>query len=247
MVDFLAAGESLETLETRNAVWERTLATLKAGGISFVIYLTVDGEGGATDLLTNVPEIYADTDPAQDPFLAYSCSQYAPTKTGLHYLPTHDYLPPEAKQFIINASRVGFTAGVALPMRIEGSPRFGGFNLGTPLPRDSFEREILPMVESFRVFCLLAHRRLEELLPSPFGSANTARLKELLTPREAEVIRHIADGKSRKEAARLCGLSVYTVADYAKSAYRKLGVRNRAEAAALVYSAAEPNPKDRKG
>ena len=44
----------------------------------------------------------------------------------------------------------------------------------------------------------------------------------------------MAQGLSRKDCARLCRISVHTVSDYTKSAYRKLGLRNRAEAANLL-------------
>ncbi|MEX0370382.1 MAG: response regulator transcription factor [Tateyamaria sp.] len=45
----------------------------------------------------------------------------------------------------------------------------------------------------------------------------------------------LARGLSRKEMARVCGISLHTVGDYIKTAYRKLGIHNRAEAARLVF------------
>ena len=61
-----------------------------------------------------------------------------------------------------------------------------------------------------------------------------------LTPREREVLFLIARGLSRKECARLCQITVNTVSEYAKSAYRKMGLRNRAEVAALFALRDEP-------
>ena len=50
----------------------------------------------------------------------------------------------------------------------------------------------------------------------------------------SEVIVLLSQGNTRAETARICGISVHTVSDYAKHGYRKLGIRNRAQAADLM-------------
>lgn len=55
-----------------------------------------------------------------------------------------------------------------------------------------------------------------------------------LTPREIELLEVFARGSSYKEAARLLGISPFTVGNYVKSIYRKLAVHSRGEA---VYEA----------
>jgi two-component system response regulator DesR len=52
-----------------------------------------------------------------------------------------------------------------------------------------------------------------------------------LSPREREVLTLIARGATNKEIAERLYLSPHTVKDHTSSLYRKLGVRNRAEAA----------------
>ena len=52
-----------------------------------------------------------------------------------------------------------------------------------------------------------------------------------LSPREREVLGLIADGATNREIADKLFLSPHTVKDYTSSLYRKLDVRNRAEAA----------------
>ena len=105
------------------------------------------------------------------------------------------------------------------------------------------EEKIIPYTEQLRFFCLVIHRRLEELIVN--RPAENPEFRELLiapksasleglSPREKEVLYLIAQGISRKECARLCGISPHTVAEYTKGAYRKLGVSNRVEAANLV-------------
>ena len=57
---------------------------------------------------------------------------------------------------------------------------------------------------------------------------------EPLTPREAEVLRHISKGFTITETAGLLGIKWFTVNDHIKAIYRKLNVSSRAEAAVLA-------------
>jgi DNA-binding CsgD family transcriptional regulator len=64
--------------------------------------------------------------------------------------------------------------------------------------------------------------------------APAAKTPDDLTPREAVVLRLVAAGSSNKEIAGVLGVSVHTVERHITNAYRKIGVRNRAEATAYV-------------
>jgi DNA-binding CsgD family transcriptional regulator len=232
------AGQ-LEKLTTATDLWSETTAALKAQGIDHVIYTSSDPDRKNVTLLATTPEIYEGVQRDLDPFLDYACLSYAPTLTGAAYLDDYDYLTEPTREFIRRAEGMGFRSGVAIPMRLVGSDRFGGFNLGTPLDRAEFERQIVPRIEDFRFFCLLVHRRLEELTAAPTGLrdilvAPPSGALTKLSPREAEVIYMMSRGITQKECARLCGISPHTVAEYLKSSYRKLGVRNRIEATRLV-------------
>lgn len=55
-----------------------------------------------------------------------------------------------------------------------------------------------------------------------------------LTPREAEVLRWLATGATNREIADALHLSTDAIKKHSSSLYRKLGVRNRTEAAALA-------------
>lgn len=66
------------------------------------------------------------------------------------------------------------------------------------------------------------------------AGASGARPTAELTAREQEVLELIASGSSNSEAAAQLVLSVRTVERHLLNAYRKLGVRSRAEAAAAV-------------
>ncbi|GAB7003190.1 hypothetical protein JCM18899A_06610 [Nocardioides sp. AN3] len=52
-----------------------------------------------------------------------------------------------------------------------------------------------------------------------------------LSPRELDVLQHLATGLSNPEVADLLNLSRHTVKQHTSAVYRKLGVRNRAQAA----------------
>lgn len=56
-----------------------------------------------------------------------------------------------------------------------------------------------------------------------------------LSRREMDVLRHLARGLSNPEVAECLNLSRHTVKQHTSVVYRKLGVRNRAEAASRAY------------
>jgi two-component system response regulator DesR len=51
-----------------------------------------------------------------------------------------------------------------------------------------------------------------------------------LTAREREVVSHISRGETNAEIAKVLFLSPHTVKEHTSAIYRKLGVRNRAQA-----------------
>jgi DNA-binding NarL/FixJ family response regulator len=55
-----------------------------------------------------------------------------------------------------------------------------------------------------------------------------------LTPREAEVLRLLAGGRTNREIAVTLVLSVHTIERHLANAYRKIGARNRADATAFA-------------
>lgn len=57
-----------------------------------------------------------------------------------------------------------------------------------------------------------------------------------LTPRERQVAQLMAQGRSTQQAARLLGLSAYTVSDHLRSIYAKTGVASRQELQVLLLA-----------
>ncbi|APE42262.1 hypothetical protein BOO69_01645 [Sulfitobacter alexandrii] len=237
----------LEQLDDPERLWTDAVETLASAGFDHAIYLTVDHDFTAPFLRCTAPAVYAHHPPEKDPFLRYACDSYRILPLGAEFIDAHPYVTEEERAFVRRAAEAGMRSCLGIPMRLRGSERFGGFIVGTARVKSSFMEKVFPRAEEIRLFCLLIHRRLEELTaatPVTQGEVAFGRhlvapdlpdTFEALTPREREVVYLLAQGHSRQETAAICTISVHTVSDYAKSAYRKLGVHNRAQVAALIY------------
>lgn len=69
--------------------------------------------------------------------------------------------------------------------------------------------------------------------PAPRSESATDPFSDL-TPRELEILRHLAEGQSNKAIGRALDITDGTVKLHVKSILRKLGVRSRVEAAVLA-------------
>jgi DNA-binding NarL/FixJ family response regulator len=86
---------------------------------------------------------------------------------------------------------------------------------------------------------------LEALSNAPLTSVVDARGGELLSPREQQVVRWMADGLSNREIANEMHLSENTVKNYVYRIFNKLGVSNRVEV--VMYAASQrSNPTPRR-
>jgi non-specific serine/threonine protein kinase len=71
---------------------------------------------------------------------------------------------------------------------------------------------------------------------TPGKDAATDSSAPHLTPREAEVLRHVARGDSNQEIAAALVISVNTVEHHIASLYGKIGARRRADAVAYAFT-----------
>ena len=230
---------------TIDEVWNGLLEVLPLIGMDFAIYISVTKDFEAPFTLSNIPDLYEKTPPTEDPFLIHSCNSYEILPVGPAFYHRYTYITDADRAFIERAGKRGFHAGIAIPMRLKGNDRFGGVILGNGMDITEFSEKILPKADELRLFCMIIHRRIEELVASPeqpvTAENRTALVAQALpeifdklTHREAEVIMLLSQGKTRAQTAQICNISVHTVSDYAKHGYRKLGVHNRGEAAALM-------------
>lgn len=99
-------------------------------------------------------------------------------------------------------------------------------------------QELIPVVELVGSGCTLIHpahlRALMDLARGQVASEERAALS--LTPREREILTSIDRGDSVKQTARSLGIAVKTVENLQGRLFRKLGVRNRAQAVAAAHT-----------
>jgi LuxR family quorum sensing-dependent transcriptional regulator len=125
------------------------------------------------------------------------------------------------------AAEFGFSSGICVPTITASGPvnvAFGG-------ERSEMSREEGGMLH---LLALYAQHRATELL--------SGKLKELaeilkLSPRELEVLRWCAEGKTSEKIANSLGISTHTVLTHIGGACRKLGTRSRTAAVAKAIHA----------
>lgn len=233
--DLLTASRTMERQNNRDLVFKTFISTLQTYDFSHCIYVTVaDAPDRQLDILTNFPDEWVEgmrqDDAAFDPFLEYCCSTYEITLTGAEFLDDYPYLDEKSIGFIKAAGEIGFQSGLGIPMRLQGAPRYGGFNLGTGMSSADFERAILPKAEMFRTFCLFAHRRIDELTYK--GEVLTNR--KPLSPREKQCITLLAAGLRANDIAWSLNLSTAAVRLYLRNARIKLGANTKEQAIVIA-------------
>jgi DNA-binding NarL/FixJ family response regulator len=82
----------------------------------------------------------------------------------------------------------------------------------------------------------VSDRLLDRLKEGNLESRGTPTVLEALSPREVQVLRLVADGKTSKEIAVLLDLREQTVRSYRKTMMKKLGVNNVAGLTQLALS-----------
>ncbi|HPT28363.1 MAG TPA: response regulator transcription factor [Bryobacteraceae bacterium] len=82
---------------------------------------------------------------------------------------------------------------------------------------------------------LISDRFLSHLRKGDIDQVRPSQEIDRLSPRERQVMRLVAEGKSSKEIAALLELGVETVRGYRKTLMKKLGVSNVAELAQIAF------------
>jgi len=82
----------------------------------------------------------------------------------------------------------------------------------------------------------VSDRLLTRIQKGDLEARQTPKLLEALSPREVQVLRLVADGKTSKEIAVLLDLREQTVRSYRKTMMKKLGVNNVAGLTQLALS-----------
>jgi LuxR family maltose regulon positive regulatory protein len=72
--------------------------------------------------------------------------------------------------------------------------------------------------------------------PADESSARASAISELLSPRQCDIVKLIAGGRSNKQIARIVGVTPETVKSHVKNIFTKLSVENRAQAVSRAQS-----------
>lgn len=106
------------------------------------------------------------------------------------------------------------------------------------VPASRAIQELVPVVELVGSGCTLVHpAQLRALIDLARGQVSGEHRSALsLTPREREILASIDRGESVKQTARSLGIAAKTVENLQGRLFRKLGVRNRAQAVAAAHN-----------
>lgn len=72
-------------------------------------------------------------------------------------------------------------------------------------------------------------------MPAPLVDRRVLPGREVLTPREQEVLRHISAGLTTQQSAQLLDVSPKTIDNHKQRMFAKLGVQNQAHAVAVAH------------
>jgi two-component system, NarL family, response regulator YdfI len=104
------------------------------------------------------------------------------------------------------------------------------------LPRQATSDEIVAAIDASVVGLVVLHPDALNSVLSPTTSGDQPELDpsdQILTPREIEVLRMIAEGLGNKEIASQLGISDHTVKFHISSIFAKLGASSRTEAVTI--------------
>jgi NarL family two-component system response regulator YdfI len=111
-----------------------------------------------------------------------------------------------------------------------------GSSLRALLPRYATPEEIIAAIQAVATGLVALHPDVLDSMLSRIRPGQQSELDpsgQILTPREVEVLRMIAEGLGNKEIASKLSISDHTVKFHISSIFAKLGASNRAEAVTL--------------
>jgi DNA-binding CsgD family transcriptional regulator len=121
---------------------------------------------------------------------------------------------------------LGVIDGYAVPIHLPGDDVGLCVSVATHIIDDTEERLALHLAS------LYAHHRCQAL----GGLTEASSVKAPLSPRELECLKWVLDGKSDTDIAKILGISHTTVHFHVERVKKKLGVRTRTQAAAMVMT-----------
>jgi DNA-binding NarL/FixJ family response regulator len=116
----------------------------------------------------------------------------------------------------------------------ENFPVINSSGVKAILPRDASPEKILAAVQAVATGLVALYPEALDHLRSRIRSGSELAFSDpILSPRETEILRMIAEGLGNKEIASKLNISDHTVKFHISSIFAKLGAANRAEAVTL--------------
>lgn len=153
---------------------------------------------------------------AVDPLVRHCFTTTLPFEwSSARYDPERDI---GAHKMMMDAREFGMSDGICVPFHMDNGMQAAMSLTGDPKAISPAERLELHMLA---VYALGQLRYLHTFAPEALPSRRD------ITPREAEVLKWAAMGKTAGEIAEITGTSVRTVNQHCENAQRRLGTRNR--------------------
>jgi DNA-binding CsgD family transcriptional regulator len=133
---------------------------------------------------------------------------------------------PKQLAFHERVRELGVIDGYAVPIHFPGGDVGLCVSVATHPVEDTEERVALHMAS------LYAHQRCRAL----GGLTDASSVKAPLSPRELECLKWVLDGKSDTDIGKILGISHTTVHFHIERVKKKLGVRTRTQAAAMIMT-----------
>jgi DNA-binding CsgD family transcriptional regulator len=230
-------GDMYEALGEASNAAELQHAVAKIGGDVGCPLLTYhwiarDNQGPLVTNFTTYPQSWVDHYLGEacffsDPVVRHARSTAAPFAWSQMDMSTLTM----AEARVLGAARdFGVTDGFSLAIRGLGDLALFSVCPGNASPRETGQI-INVAAPTLALLGLLTHERARHLLVPETPSGSPA-----LAPRETEVMTWVAAGKSAWDISVILGLSESTIREYTKNAFRKLGCRDRVQAAVRAVS-----------
>lgn len=241
----LSLTEALATSASLEDVWVKASRFLAATGIDYPIYMFMRPSAPQDRPLTlaNMPQwwvdYYLEEDRARnDPFFK-TCTTFTAFKTGSDYLDENkEMLDGGEVRFIQEASETGVRSGLSSPVKLINPGHFGGWNFGSSLKKNEFEKVAQLHGQTLRLAGFMIHNHLQD---AAFQNTDDTK-RHLLSNRERECLLWLASGLKSGEIADRLGIALVTVDLHFKNARKKLKAATREEALAKAIIDGEIKP-----
>jgi NarL family two-component system response regulator YdfI len=142
----------------------------------------------------------------------------------------------ESRSLAIESGAVPLHSALIILTDVENFAAINHSGVRAILPRDASSEEIIAAVQAAATGLIALHPEAFDYLLFRRRSGERPELAfsdPILSPREIEILRMIAEGLGNKEIASKLGISDHTVKFHISSIFAKLGAANRAEAVTL--------------